>query len=81
MQKEMDFIMGMIEAGGGRVAAADVVRAIEVDPDLRRNNYAVSKQALRAAGKLYAHNARADDGSRIHELVAGRNPAKGGGTS
>ena len=46
MQKEMDFIMGMIEAGGGRVAAADVVRAIEVDPDLRRNNYAVSKHCV-----------------------------------
>lgn len=79
MQKEMAHIMKMIQDGGGRVAASDVVRAIDVDPVLRRNNYAVAKQALRAAGQLYAHNARADDGTRIHELVAGRNPAKSGG--
>lgn len=76
MQKEMDFIMKMIEDGGGRVSAPDVVRAIEVDPDLRRGNYAVAKQSLRAAGKLYAYNARDEKGNRIHELVAGRNPAK-----
>lgn len=81
MKKEMEHIMSMIEAGGGRVSAAEVVRSIEMDPELRRNSYAVAKQALRAAGKLYAHNARAEDGKRIHELVAGRNPAKEGGKS
>ncbi|KKM88403.1 hypothetical protein LCGC14_1259180, partial [marine sediment metagenome] len=78
MQKEMDHIMKMIEDGKGRVSAADVVRSIEIDPELRRTNYAVAKQSLRAAGKLYAHNARAEDGKRIHELVAGRNPSKTG---
>jgi len=76
--KEMEHIMKMIEDGKGRVAAADVVRAIDVDPKLKRSNYAVAKQSLRAAGKLYAYNARAEDGTRIHELVAGRNPAKPG---
>lgn len=79
MQAEMQHIMKMIEDGGGRVAATEVVRSIDTDPKLRRTNYAVAKQALRASGKLYAYNARADDGTRIHELVAGKNPAKSGG--
>ncbi len=79
MIKEMEHIMNMIEAGGGRVAAADVVRSIEIDPELRRTNYAVAKQSLRAAGKLYAHNARDADGVRVHDLVEGRNPAKNTG--
>lgn len=79
MKLEMQHIMKMIEDGGGRVSAAQVVRAIDVDPDLRRSNYPVAKQALRASGKLYAYNARADDGTRIHELVAGTNPAKSEG--
>lgn len=79
MQKEMAHIMKMIEDGGGRVNAADVVRSIDIDPGLRRASYAVAKQALRARGVLYAYNARADDGTRIHELVAGKNPAKSGG--
>jgi hypothetical protein len=80
VKKEMEHIMKMIGDGGGRVAAADVVRSIEVDPELRRGNYHIAKQALRADGKLYAYNARADDGTRIHELVVGRNPAKTRGT-
>lgn len=79
MRLEMDYILKMIDDGNGRVAAADVVRAIDVHPDLRRSNYAVAKQALRATGKLHAYNARDKDGVRIHELVAGRNPAKSGG--
>lgn len=79
MQAEMAHIMKMIQDGGGRVAAADVVREITIDPNLRRNNYAVAKQALRAAGELHAYNARSPEGKRIHELVAGRNPAKSGG--
>lgn len=78
--KEMQHIMKLIEDGGGRVSAVEVVRSIEVDPELRRGNYHVAKQALRADGKLYAYNARAEDGTRIHELVAGRNPAKVRGT-
>lgn len=79
MQSEMQHIMKMIEDGGGRVAAAEVVRAIDIDPNLRRNNYAVAKQALRSQGLLHAYNARSPEGKRIHELVAGRNPAKSGG--
>lgn len=79
MQSEMTFIMNMIEEGGGRVPAVAVIRAIESNPDLRRENYPVAKQALRAQGKLYAWNARDTDGNRIHDLVAGRNPAKSGG--
>lgn len=81
MQAEMNHIMKMIEDGGGRVSAAEVVRSIEIDPDLRRGNYHVAKQALRAAGKLYAYNARDVGGNRVHELVEGRNPAKLGGKS
>lgn len=79
MQKEMEHIMGMIDAGGGRVPAVDVIRSIESSPELRRENYPIAKQALRREGKLHAHNARDVGGNRVHDLVAGRNPAKSGG--